>query len=131
MNFFALSPWAAYALLAGVALLLSRQSIPTLDRDEVAPAELLARGGYVLWDSASGETPPVVQGRSADQREGADVAALDAADVESEEAAVQRESELYRGPVLSPSPGSWQWLASSFCSWARPIPGCIAAPLRT
>ncbi len=43
-----------------VALLLSRQNIPTLDRDEVASAELLARGGYVLWDSVAGETPELI-----------------------------------------------------------------------
>jgi transketolase len=35
-----------------VALLFSRQGIPVLDRSEVAPAQLLERGGYVLWDSA-------------------------------------------------------------------------------
>jgi transketolase len=35
-----------------VALLLSRQNIPVLDRAEVAGAEGLERGGYVLWDSA-------------------------------------------------------------------------------
>jgi transketolase len=34
-----------------VALLLSRQNIPVLDRGEVASAEGLERGGYVLWDS--------------------------------------------------------------------------------
>jgi transketolase len=34
-----------------VALLLSRQAIPVLDRGEVASAEGLERGGYVLWDS--------------------------------------------------------------------------------
>ncbi len=34
-----------------VALLFSRQTIPVLDRSEVAPAEQLERGGYVLWDS--------------------------------------------------------------------------------
>jgi transketolase len=34
-----------------VALLLSRQNIPVLDREEVASAEGLERGGYVLWDS--------------------------------------------------------------------------------
>jgi transketolase len=34
-----------------VALLLSRQNIPVLDRGEVAGAEGLERGGYVLWDS--------------------------------------------------------------------------------
>jgi transketolase len=38
-----------------VALLLSRQSIPTLDRAELASAEGLERGGYVLWESAGGE----------------------------------------------------------------------------
>jgi transketolase len=38
-----------------VALLLSRQNVPVLDRDEVAPAEGLERGGYVLWDSPGQE----------------------------------------------------------------------------
>jgi transketolase len=38
-----------------VALLLSRQNIPVLDRGEVAPAEGLERGGYVLWDSTDGD----------------------------------------------------------------------------
>jgi transketolase len=37
-----------------VALLLSRQTIPVLDRAEVAPAQQLERGGYVLWDSSAG-----------------------------------------------------------------------------
>jgi transketolase len=43
-----------------VALLLSRQNIPTLDRDELAGAELLARGGYTLWDSDSAATPELI-----------------------------------------------------------------------
>ncbi len=43
-----------------VALLLSRQNIPTLDRDEVASADGVARGGYVLWDSAEGEQPELI-----------------------------------------------------------------------
>ncbi|HEY7932948.1 MAG TPA: transketolase [Solirubrobacteraceae bacterium] len=38
-----------------VALLLSRQGVEALDRSEVAPASMLERGGYVLWDSAAGE----------------------------------------------------------------------------
>jgi transketolase len=38
-----------------VALLLSRQNIPVLDRDVVASAEGLERGGYVLWDSNSND----------------------------------------------------------------------------
>jgi transketolase len=43
-----------------VALLLSRQNIPTLDRGEVASADLLARGGYVLWDHVSGQMPELI-----------------------------------------------------------------------
>jgi transketolase len=35
-----------------VALLLSRQGTPVLDRGALAPAQMLERGGYVLWDSA-------------------------------------------------------------------------------
>jgi transketolase len=43
-----------------VALLLSRQNIPTLDRTEVASADGVAQGGYVLWDSHEGETPELI-----------------------------------------------------------------------
>ncbi|HST33638.1 MAG TPA: transketolase [Solirubrobacteraceae bacterium] len=43
-----------------VALLLSRQNIPTLDRSEVAGADGVARGGYTLWDSAEGEQPELI-----------------------------------------------------------------------
>jgi transketolase len=42
-----------------VALLLSRQAMPVLDRSDLAPAEALTRGGYVLWDSSTG-TPQVI-----------------------------------------------------------------------
>ncbi len=38
-----------------VGLALSRQNVETLDRDEVAPAEGLLQGGYVLWDAPGGE----------------------------------------------------------------------------
>ncbi len=34
-----------------VALSLTRQKVPTLDRSELAPASGLERGAYVLWDS--------------------------------------------------------------------------------
>jgi transketolase len=37
-----------------VALLLSRQNIPVLDRSVLAPAEGVARGAYRLWDSSDG-----------------------------------------------------------------------------
>jgi transketolase len=39
-----------------VALLLSRQGVETLDRSELGAAEELERGGYVLWDSDSGDS---------------------------------------------------------------------------
>ncbi|RNC67947.1 MAG: transketolase [Desulfuromonadales bacterium] len=38
-----------------VALILSRQNLPTLDRSRYAPAEGLRRGGYVLADAETGE----------------------------------------------------------------------------
>ncbi len=41
-----------------VALLLSRQNIPVLDRRELASADQLERGGYVLWDSAAAGGAP-------------------------------------------------------------------------
>jgi transketolase len=43
-----------------VALLLSRQNIPVLDRRQVASAEQLERGGYVLWDSSDAHTPELI-----------------------------------------------------------------------
>jgi transketolase len=42
-----------------VALLLSRQNLPVLDRSEVASADRLEQGGYVLWDSGDG-TPELI-----------------------------------------------------------------------
>jgi transketolase len=36
-----------------VALSLSRQKVPTLDRGELAPASLLERGAYTLWESSA------------------------------------------------------------------------------
>jgi transketolase len=36
-----------------VALLLSRQSLPVLDREELGAAEGIAQGAYVLWESSS------------------------------------------------------------------------------
>jgi transketolase len=42
-----------------VALLLTRQNIPVLDRAEVADADGTERGGYVLWDSAADGAPQI------------------------------------------------------------------------
>ncbi len=43
-----------------VALLLSRQNVPVLDRSALAAAGGLERGAYVLWDSRAGEKPEIV-----------------------------------------------------------------------
>jgi transketolase len=42
------------------ALLLSRQNVPVLDRAEVASADGLARGAYVLWESSGEALPELV-----------------------------------------------------------------------
>ena len=36
------------------ALILTRQGVPVLDRQKYAPAELVERGGYILWESGKG-----------------------------------------------------------------------------
>jgi transketolase len=43
-----------------VALVLSRQALPTLDRSRLAPASGVARGGYVLADPPDGASPAVI-----------------------------------------------------------------------
>lgn len=41
------------------ALIFTRQNLPVLNRKELAPAEGLRAGGYILWESAAG-TPDVI-----------------------------------------------------------------------
>ena len=43
-----------------VAILLSRQATPVLDRDELASAEESERGAYVLWDAPGGRPPELI-----------------------------------------------------------------------
>jgi transketolase len=43
-----------------VALSLSRQKVPTLDRTGLAPASLLERGAYALWDSSDATSPDLI-----------------------------------------------------------------------
>ncbi len=45
-----------------VALILSRQAIPTFDRTKYAPAAGLAKGAYVLGDSADGKPEVILMG---------------------------------------------------------------------
>jgi transketolase len=43
-----------------VALCLTRQGVPTLDRENFAPAEGLRRGAYVLTDFKAGKKPDII-----------------------------------------------------------------------
>ncbi|MGN6372198.1 MAG: transketolase [Solirubrobacteraceae bacterium] len=52
-----------------VALLLSRQNIPVLDRSELGAAEELERGGYVLWDSRANGAAASADGAAGAGRE--------------------------------------------------------------
>ncbi|MBA3347435.1 MAG: transketolase, partial [Actinobacteria bacterium] len=49
-----------------VALALSRQKVPTLDRTEVAPAEGALRGAYTLWQSGEGLPDAILIGTGAE-----------------------------------------------------------------
>ncbi len=114
-----------------VALLLSRQNIEVLDRSEVAPAAMLERGGYVLWDSAEGEpeiiliatggeVPPTLAAAKALAGEGRSVRVVSMPCVELFEA----QAQAYRDEVLPPAvrtrlavePGAtigwWKWVGS-------------------
>jgi transketolase len=116
-----------------VALLLSRQDIPVLDRSELASADECERGGYVLWDSAAKGTPELILIST-----GAEVApTLAAARALAQEVAAVRvvsmpcvelfeaQSQSYReevlpaacGARLAVEPGAsmswWRWVGSA------------------
>ena len=94
-----------------VAILLTRQDVPVLDRTEVAAASGLERGAYVLWDGpVENGTPDIILLAT-----GSEVAlALDAARVLGEDGVAARvvsmpcwelfelQSEDYRDEVLPP-----------------------------
>jgi len=44
------------------ALCLTRQNVPTFDREQLASAELVAKGGYVLADASDGQPKVVLMG---------------------------------------------------------------------
>jgi transketolase len=117
-----------------VALLLSRQGIPVLDRDGegLAQASELERGGYVLWDSSpptdgepelilistGAEVPPTLQAARALAAEGTRVRVVSMPCMELFEAqpADYREQVLPPsvGPRLAVEPGVslswWRWV---------------------
>ena len=43
-----------------VALLLTRQNVPVLDRSRFPPARELEKGAYILWESQPGGTPDLI-----------------------------------------------------------------------
>jgi len=120
-----------------VALLLSRQNVPVLDRSEVADAQGAERGGYVLWDSGpaardgdgspdlilistGAEVPPTLEAARRLAGEGARVRMVSMPCMELFEAQPQE----YRDEVLPPKararlavePGAtmswWKWVGS-------------------
>jgi transketolase len=114
-----------------VALLLSRQNVEVIDRQETAPAEGLQRGGYALWDSAAGAPELILIATGAElgqalhagreiAAEGRRVRVVSMPCVELFEA----QSQDYRDDVLPPAttarlavePGAsiswWKWVGS-------------------
>jgi transketolase len=113
-----------------VALLLSRQNIEVLDRTVVAPARMLERGGYVLWDSApdpeliliatGAEVPPTLAAAKTLAGKGTRVRVVSMPCIELFEAQPQeyRDEVLPRAvrTRLSIEPGAtagwWKWVGS-------------------
>jgi transketolase len=116
-----------------VALLLSRQNLPVLDRSEVASAEGLHRGAYVLWESAGADGAPEVILISSGAEVALALAAAQALAAEGTHARVvsmpcmelfEEQSQEYRDEVLprevgarlAVEPGAtmswWKWVGS-------------------
>ena len=115
-----------------VALALSRQNVETLDRGELAPAEGLLRGGYVLWEAPGGEPELILISTGAEV--GETLKAARALEQEGRRARVvsmpcmelfEAQEEDYRHEVLPPSvrarlavePGAsqswWRWVGDA------------------
>jgi transketolase len=113
-----------------VALLLSRQNIPVIDRSETAAADALEHGGYVLWEAggpptliliATGaEVDPTLAAARALAAEGTSVRVVSMPCIELFEAqpASYREEVLPRRVTarLAVEPGAslswWRWVGS-------------------
>jgi transketolase len=90
-----------------VALALSRQKLPTLDRSEVAAADGALRGAYTLWQSGDGEPDLILLATGSEVH-----VALEAARTVDANARVvsmpcwelfEEQSQEYRDEVLPPS----------------------------
>jgi transketolase len=96
-----------------VALALSRQKVPTLDRGKYAPADGLRKGAYVLLDADGGKPDVVVIGTGAET--GLALAAVEALQGEGIAARAvsmpswelfDQQPQAYRDSVLPPSVGA-------------------------
>ena len=103
-----LQGWLAHRKAGPTALILTRQNIPVLDRSELAPAEFLLKGGYILRDApdpeliliASGSEVHVALGAAALlEQEGRRVRVVNLASWEL----FEEQSQEYRDSVLPPS----------------------------
>jgi transketolase len=103
--------WALSSQHDPVVLVLSRQAMPTLDRNRFAPASGLARGAYVLADSDGRGTPEVILMASGTEV-GLAVAAFETLTADGVRARVvsmpswslfERQSQTYRDEVLPPT----------------------------
>jgi transketolase len=93
-----------------VALILSRQNMPTLDRTKYAPASNVAKGGYVLGDAPGGKPEVILIGTGSEI--GMCVDAYEKLTAEGVKARVvslpswelfEHQSAEYRASVLPPS----------------------------
>ncbi len=93
-----------------VALVLSRQALPVIDRSRYAPSEGLAKGGYILADSPDGNPRAVIIATGSEVhlalgareelgREGIDVRVVSMPSCEI----FERQPREYRDKVLPPS----------------------------
>ena len=90
-----------------VALALSRQKVPTLDRSEVASADGVLRGAYTLWQSGDGEPDLILlatgSGGPGRARGGADGRRERSRRLDAVLGALRGAAAEYRDEVLPPS----------------------------
>jgi transketolase len=111
-----------------VALLFSRQNIPVLDREEVASADGVERGGYVLWDSGAGKPDLILISTGAEVGPTLDAAREIAGNAKVRVVSMpcmdlfEEQTQEYRDQVLPPAVGArlavepgvslswWRWV---------------------
>ncbi len=92
-----------------VALLLTRQNLPVLDRKVFPPANSLEKGAYTLWDSAPGEPELILIGTGSEVSLALDSARKLAAQCRVRVVSMpswelfEKQGEAYRNSVLPPT----------------------------